>query len=332
LEGILNILVTGGAGYIGSHACKVLAADGHNPITYDNLSRGNAHAVKWGPLEAGEIGDANRLRDVLEKYRPGALMHFAAYAYVGESVREPLMYYQNNFASTASLLRTIIEFQPIPIVFSSTCATYGIPNRVPIEEEQEQRPINPYGRSKLFVEHLLKDLGATYGLQWVALRYFNAAGADPQGEIGEEHDPETHLVPLAIKAAITGEPLRVFGTDYDTIDGTCVRDFIHVNDIAEAHLLALKYLLAGGKSCALNLANAKGYSVKEVISAVERVSGSKVPVEFEPRRAGDPAVLVGDASRAHALLDWKPRRSGLDAQISDAYSWFRRASIRAGHS
>lgn len=320
--------MTGGAGFIGSHACKALAAGGHTPITYDNLSRGNAHAVKWGPLERGDIGDAVRLRAVLEKYRPAALMHFAAYAYVGESVRQPLIYYQNNFAGTASLLRTLIECRSIPMVFSSTCATYGVPDRVPIDEEQEQRPINPYGRSKLFVEHLLEDLGAAHGLRWIALRYFNAAGSDPQGEIGEEHDPETHLIPLAVKAAITGEPLKVFGTDYDTSDGTCVRDFIHVDDIADAHVLALQYLLGGGESCALNLANAQGYSVRDVISSVERICGHKIPVEFEPRRSGDPAVLIGNASRARALLGWSPRRSGLDTQIADAYRWFEGASSR----
>jgi UDP-glucose-4-epimerase GalE len=319
----LNILVTGGAGYIGSHVCKALAAKGYVPITYDNLSRGNLWAVKWGVLERGDIADADQLRLVLEKYKPGALMHFAAYAYVGESVERPLLYYENNFAGTAMLLRTVIDYQSMPVVFSSSCATYGIPERVPIAEDHPQRPINPYGSSKLFVERMLADVNVACGLPWMALRYFNAAGADPDGQIGEAHDPETHLIPLVLAAARSGRPVRIFGTDYDTPDGSCVRDYVHVTDIADAHVRALEYLLAGGESCALNLANARGYSVKEVIAAAETVCGRPIPSEIVARRLGDPPVLIGDASRAHALLGWKPTRSSLEMQIADAWRWMK---------
>jgi UDP-glucose-4-epimerase GalE len=320
----LNILVTGGAGYIGSHACKALATKGYTPISYDNLSRGNWWAVKWGPLEEGDIADSARVLAVLEKYQPTALMHFAAYAYVGESVASPLLYYNNNFGGTAALLRTVLDFRCIPIVFSSTCATYGIPERAPISEDHPQRPINPYGHSKLFVERMLSDLHIAYGLPWVALRYFNAAGADPGGEIGEAHDPETHLIPLVAAAARTGEAVRIFGADYDTPDGTCVRDYIHVSDIADAHVRALEHLLKGGKSCALNLANARGYSVREVIAAAERVCARPIRAEIAERRPGDPPVLVGDAGQAHALLGWRPERSDLEMQISDAWNWMTR--------
>jgi UDP-arabinose 4-epimerase len=319
----LIIPVTGGAGYIGSHACKALAARGHVPITYDNLSRGNLWAVKWGPLENGNIADGPRLRAVLERYRPSAIMHFAAYAYVGESVDRPLLYYENNFAGSAALLQTVIDHGRIPVVFSSTCATYGIPERVPIAEDHPQRPINPYGSSKLFVERMLADLNAACGLPWMALRYFNAAGADPHGEIGEAHDPETHLIPLVLAAARTGKPVRIYGDDYDTADGSCVRDYIHVSDIADAHVRAVDHLLYGGNSCALNLANARGYSVKEVIAAAATVCGRAIPLEIAARRPGDPPVLIGDASRAHALLGWKPARSNLEIQIADAWKWLK---------
>src|SRR3984893_12493547 len=298
----MNILVTGGAGYIGSHACKALAAKGFVPITYDNMSRGNRWAVKWGPFEKGDIADPQRLRAVLEKHHPIAVMHFAAYAYVGESVQQPLLYYQNNFAATAVLLRTVLDFRCIPVVFSSSCASYGVPEHVPIPEDHPQRPINPYGHSKLFVERMLVDLNVACGLPWMALRYFNAAGADPDREIGEAHDPETHLIPLVLRAARDGNPVAVFGDDYDTADGTCVRDYIHVLDIAEAHVRALEYLLGGGASCALNLANARGYSVKEVIATAERVCGKSIQAKMMPRRAGDPAVLVGSLERARAIL------------------------------
>ena len=320
----MNILVTGGAGYIGSHACKALAAQGYTPVVYDNFSRGNRWAVKWGPLEEGDIADPARLRGVFEKYRPEALMHFAAYAYVAESVQNPLMYYQNNVAGTASLLSSLLDYRAVPVVFSSTCATYGVPDGVPISEDQPQRPINPYGHTKLFVEQMLRDLHRSHGLAWIALRYFNAAGADPEGEIGEAHDPEPHVIPLAITAAQNGGAFRLNGVDYDTPDGSCVRDFVHVADIADAHVRALKLLLDGGESCALNLANAVGYSVKQVVAITEQVCGRPIRLEVGPRRAGDPAVLVGDSTRARRLLGWNPSRSDLRTQIADAWNWARK--------
>jgi UDP-arabinose 4-epimerase len=317
----MRILVTGGAGYIGSHVCKVLASKGFEPIVYDNLSRGNRWAVKWGPLELGDIADTVRLRAVLEQYRPTALMHLAAYAYVGESVEFPLLYYRNNVGGTSSLLQTLIDFQPMPVVFSSTCATYGVPETSPIPENHPQRPINPYGFSKLVVERMLADLDAVHCLRSISLRYFNAAGADPDGQIGEAHDPEPHLIPLVLAAARDGNPVRVFGNDYDTSDGTCVRDYIHVLDIADAHVRAIDYLINGGASCSLNLANARGYSVKEVIATAERVCGKPIRVEIVARRSGDPAVLIGALGRAQTLLGWKPARSDLELQITDAWNW-----------
>jgi UDP-glucose-4-epimerase GalE len=326
-----KILVTGGAGYIGSHVCKALSAKGYLPITYDNLSRGNRWSVKWGPLEEGDIADSRRLRAVLEKYNPVALMHFAAYAYVGESVQKPLDYYRNNVAGTAALLQTLIDFSLLPVVFSSSCATYGVPERLPIPEDHPQRPINPYGQSKLMVERMLIDLHAAYGLSSIALRYFNASGADPDGEIGETHDPETHLIPLVVTAARDGTAIRVFGTDYETPDGTCIRDYIHVVDIADAHLRALDCLLGGGQSCALNLANARGHSVKEVIVATERVTGRSIRVENAPRRPGDPPVLIGSADRARGVLGWAPARSDLQLQISDSWNWIEKQNQPSRH-
>lgn len=320
----MKILVTGGAGYIGSHACKALAAGGFEPITYDNLSRGNRWAVQWGPLEVGGIADEARLREVLEKYKPAAVIHFAAFAYVGESVENPNLYYQNNVCGSASLLRTISQWQPIPVVFSSTCATYGVPEQIPIPEEHPQRPINPYGFTKFAVERILADLDHAHGLRSVSLRYFNAAGADPDNEIGEAHDPETHLIPLVLAAARHGTAVTVFGNDYDTSDGTCVRDYIHVADLASAHVKALEYLLAGGATCAVNLANACGFSVMEVIETAQRVCGAPIKYNLAPRRPGDPPTLVGSSGRARELLGWTPARSSLEVQITDAWNWMRK--------
>ena len=321
----MKILVTGGAGYIGSHACKALAAGGFEPVTYDNLSRGNRWAVKWGPLETGDIGDQARLRAVLDQHQPAAVIHFAAFAYVGESVDNPNLYYQNNVCGSATLLRTVTEYKPIPVVFSSTCATYGVPDQVPIPEGHPQRPINPYGFTKLVVERILADLDQACGLRSVSLRYFNAAGCDPDGDIGEAHNPETHLIPLVLAAARDGTAVTVFGDDYDTKDGTCVRDYIHVADLADAHVRALKYLLSGGKTCALNLANAHGYSVMDVIQTAERVCGKPIKIKMAPRRAGDPPVLIGSSDRAREALDWKPVRSTLEVQIADAWNWMQKA-------
>jgi UDP-arabinose 4-epimerase len=326
----VKILVTGGAGYIGSHTCKALAEAGYEPVAYDNLSRGNKLAVRWGPLEKGELADDSRLLEVLGLYRPAAIMHFAAFAYVAESMQNPLMYYDNNCSGTVTLLKTLIRHEKIPVVFSSTCATYGAPKRIPITEDERQDPINPYGRSKLFVEHLLRDLGSAHGLPWIALRYFNASGADPHGEIGEQHDPETHLIPLAIRSVRTGSAFRVFGANHDTPDGTCVRDFVHVTDIAQAHVQALRYLLDGGKSCALNLSNSRGYSVMEVVAAVERIAKRRIAVKFDPLRVGDPPILIGDSTQARELLGWQPRRSSLDTQILDAWRWFEKSDAPYG--
>jgi UDP-glucose-4-epimerase GalE len=317
----MKILVTGGAGYIGSHVCKALAARGYAPVAYDDLSRGNAWAVKWGPLERGDISDAKRLDEVFERHAPAAVMHFAAFAYVGESCADPLLYYRNNVAGSQVLLQAVVAHGAPPVVFSSSCATYGVPERLPIPEEHPQRPVNPYGFTKLVVERMLADLATAAGLRSVALRYFNAAGADPDGGIGEAHEPETHLIPLVLAAARSGGTVDVYGADYDTPDGTCVRDYVHVADLADAHVRALDHLLAGGASAAFNLANARGYSVREVIAAAEAVCGLPIRARDVGRRPGDPPVLVGDATRAAAVLGWRPARSDLRRQIADAWRW-----------
>ena|SRR5579862_8951392 len=319
-----RILVTGGAGYIGSHVCKGLAERNFAPVTVDNMSRGNRWAVKWGPLEEADLSDGGALRRIFELHMPAAVMHFAGFAYVGESVENPLLYYWNNVGGAATLLRVMIDTGIVPIVFSSSCATYGIPETIPIPEEHPQRPINPYGFSKLFVERMLADAGRAHGLRSVSLRYFNAAGADPDGEIGEAHDPEPHLIPRVLEAARNGTAVTIYGDDYDTADGTCIRDYIHVSDIADAHLRALDYLLTGGTSCALNLANAQGYSVLDVIKTAQNVSGKRFRVEMAPRRPGDPPVLIGLSDRAREVLGWMPQRPHLDTQIRDAWNWLRR--------
>jgi UDP-glucose-4-epimerase GalE len=317
----MKILVTGGAGYIGSHVCKALAMRGFSPIVYDNLVCGNRWAVKWGPLEEGDIADESRLREVLELHEPAAVMHFAGYGYVGESVEKPLLYYRNNIAGSASLLHSVIYWRTIPVVFSSTCAIYGLPERIPIAEDHPQRPINPYGHSKLVVERMLADIGKAHHLRSMSLRYFNAAGADPEGKIGEARDPEFHLIPRVLAAARDDAVVKIYGDNYDTPDGTCVRDYIHVTDLADAHIGALKYLLSGGPSCSLNLANSRGYSVLEVIESAQRVCGQRIRTETAPPRQGDPPILIGAADRARKLLSWTPQRSALDLQIQDAWNW-----------
>jgi UDP-arabinose 4-epimerase len=319
----MNILVTGGAGYIGSHAAKALALAGHTPVVLDNLSRGHRGNVKWGPLVESDIGDEAAVARALAVHRIEAVLHFAAYAYVGESMEQPRLYFSNNVAGTLGLLNAMRTSGVNRIVFSSTCATYGAPQHVPIAEDHPQAPVNPYGESKLFVEKMLRWLGETEGLRWVALRYFNAAGTDPDGELGEKHDPETHLIPLAILAALGRGSLQVFGSDYPTLDGTAVRDYIHVTDLADAHVRALDYLQNGGASLAMNLGVGEGRSVRQVIDAVAECAGGAVPHTIGPRRAGDPAELVADASLARRVMKWRPSHSDLSTIVQTAWRWFQ---------
>ena len=321
------VLVTGGAGYIGSHACKALAGAGFQPVVFDNLSRGHREAVRWGPLVEGDLADRQRLCAALIEHKVEAVMHFAAYAYVGESVTDPALYYRNNLGGTLSLLEAMRKAGVGEIVFSSTCATYGIPHGVPIREDAPQRPVNPYGETKLAIERALHWYAAAYGLRSVSLRYFNAAGADPEGEIGEHHEPETHLVPLVLQAALGHGPhIEIYGTDYPTPDGTAIRDYVHVCDLAIAHLRALERLRGGGGSAAVNLGTGQGHSVREVIAAAELASGRKVPARAAPRRPGDPPALVADPSLAGEILGWHPQHSDLDTIIRTSLAWHTRHS------
>jgi UDP-glucose-4-epimerase GalE len=319
------ILVTGGAGYVGSHACKALAAAGYTPVTYDNLGRGHRELVRWGPLEVGELADRARLDEVFARHRPEAVMHFAAFAYVGESVQDPALYYRNNVGGTLELVEATRRAGVEALVFSSTCSTYGVPERMPIDEDTPQRPINPYGATKLAIERMLADYGAAYGLRSASLRYFNAAGCDPDGETGELHDPETHVIPRVLMAAAGEiEHVEVFGTDYPTPDGTCLRDYIHVADLARGHVQALDYLKRGGATVAVNLGTGRGFSVREVIAAAEQVTGRRIPVREAPRRPGDPPVLVADPARARALLGFAPRYTELAPIVATAWRWHTR--------
>lgn len=321
------VLVTGGAGYIGSHACKALARAGYTPVAYDNLIYGHEWAVKWGPLERGDILDRERLDQVLAVHQPAAVMHFAAFAYVGESVTNPARYYRNNVVGTLNLLEAMRQAGVAKLVFSSSCATYGIPIATPIREDTAQAPINPYGASKLMVERILADYRVAYGLESVALRYFNAAGADPDGEIGEAHDPETHLIPLVLDAA-AGDlaHITINGGDYETPDGTCVRDYVHVSDIADAHVLALEALQSGRDLLpAYNLGGGAALSVADVIGVASLVTGRTIPVIMGPRRLGDPPVLTADATAATADLGWKPKRPTIEEMIGTAWAWRQRA-------
>lgn len=325
------VLVTGGAGYIGSHTCKVLAEAGYLPVSYDNLVYGHRWATKWGPLVEGDLADGGLLRSVLREYDIEAVMHFAAYAYVGESVKDPRKYFLNNVSNALVLLDSLLDNGVTKIVFSSTCATYGTPEELPIKEDHPLRPVNPYGESKLFVERTLHWYGKAYGLRWMALRYFNAAGADPAGEIGEEHCPETHLVPLVIQASLGRVPcVEIFGTDYPTKDGTAIRDYIHVMDLAEAHVLALRHLMQGGQSMAINLGTGRGHSVREVIREVERVGSRPVPTREAPRRPGDPPILVADPSKASQVLGWRPRYADMETIVGDALRWHERGPRSQG--
>jgi UDP-glucose-4-epimerase GalE len=318
----VTVLVTGGAGYIGSHTCKELSRFGFTPVALDNLCQGHNEAARWGPLEVGDLADSGFLDRIFSQYRPIAVLHFAAHAYVGESMEDPLKYYRNNVAGTITLLDAMRRHRTQLMVLSSSCATYGLPKSVPILESDPQRPINPYGASKLMVERVLADSGSAYGFRYVSLRYFNAGGADSEGLTGEAHEPETHLIPLAILAALgKKEHLQIFGDDYDTPDGTCVRDYVHVSDLAMAHVMALQYLQRGGESVALNLGSDAGSSVRQVVDCVERYARRRVPVVVRGRRPGDPPVLIADSSAARRLLGWQPLHSTLDEIVASALRW-----------
>ena len=320
-----TILVVGGAGYIGSHMVKRLRRAGFHAVVADDLSSGHRAAVLGAPLHLGDIGDVAFVDALLAEVRPAAVMHFASFIQVGESVNEPAKYYRNNVTATQVLLDGMRAHGVARFIFSSTAAIFGDPQYVPIDEAHPKAPINPYGRSKWFVEQMLEDFDRAYGLKSVCLRYFNAAGADAEGELGECHEPETHLIPLILQVASGRRPhITVHGEDYATADGTCIRDYIHVEDLADAHLLALRQLLAGGDSARYNLGNGNGYSVREVIDAVRRVTGHPVPVVTGARREGDPPVLVADASAARAALGWQPRYPALDAIVAHAWAWEQR--------
>lgn len=320
----MNILVTGGAGYIGSHVNKELHRRGFKTIVIDNLVNGHREFVKWGDFFEVDLLDQDALRKIFESVRIDAVMHFAAFAYVGESVREPKKYYANNVVGTLNLLEVMLEAGVDKFIFSSTCAVYGNPEYVPMDEDHPKNPINPYGRSKIAVEFMLEDFSRAYSLKYVSLRYFNAAGADPEAEIGEWHEPETHLIPNVIYSVLGVKPyVEIFGTDYDTKDGTCIRDFIHVKDLANAHISALEYLLDGGDSCSLNLGTGKGYSVKEIVELTERITGLPVRVKYSDRRPGDPPVLVADPSKAREVLGWEAKYNIGDI-IETAFRWHKK--------
>ncbi|ACS58571.1 UDP-glucose 4-epimerase GalE [Rhizobium leguminosarum] len=313
------ILVTGGAGFIGSHICKALSRAGMIPVTYDNLSTGHADSVRWGPLIRAELADAAALRRTLAEFSPDCVIHCGANAYVGESVDMPRKYYRNNVVGSLTLLEACLDQEIDRIVFSSSCATYGVPASLPIREESPQHPVNPYGRTKLIFEMALEDFAAAYGIRFAALRYFNAAGADPDGELAERHQPETHLIPRALLAAAGRlERLDIFGTDYATEDGTCVRDYIHVSDLAQAHLAAVNHLMADGGSLSVNLGSGRGTSVREILEAIRRASGREVPVRYRSRRAGDPPILFANTARAKAELGFAPAFSDIDTIIRTA--------------
>lgn len=314
-----RVLVTGGAGYIGSHTCKLLAETGIEPVVYDNLTTGHRDTVRWGPFIEGDILDADRLKQALKDYRAEAVIHFAGSAYVGESVENPAKYYTNNVAGSLSLLAACRAAQVLNLIFSSSCATYGAPEQLPITESTPQRPLSPYGRSKLMVEQILADFASAYGLRYVALRYFNASGADPDGELAERHDPETHLIPRALLAASGTLPhLSIFGDNYETDDGTCERDYVHVTDLAGAHVLAVDYLSVGGANLAVNLSSGHANSIRQIISAVNRVTSREVPVIVNARRPGDPGALVAVPTLASERLGFSPRFSDIDTIVRTA--------------
>jgi UDP-arabinose 4-epimerase len=319
-----TVLVTGGAGYIGSHCCKAFAESGWSVIAYDNLSRGWRDAVKWGPLVEADICDAAAVAAALHQHRPDVVAHFAAYAYIGESVERPELYYRNNSFGTLVLLEEMLKIGVDKLILSSTCASYGIPIRSPIDETHPQSPINPYGWSKFIVERMVDNLSDAHRLNAVVLRYFNAAGCDPDGEVGERHEPETHVIPLAIEAAVgSGRIFTINGTDFDTRDGTAVRDYVHVTDLARAHVLAGEKLLRDRGVHVYNLGTGNGTTVNELVDAVRRASGTRLPVAYGPRRAGDPPALVAAAGKAARELGWMPEQSGIDRIVETALAWYR---------
>lgn len=320
-----NILVIGGAGYIGSHTCKELYKQGYNPIVFDNLIYGHKEFVKWGDFVFGDLTNIDEIRFVFRKYSIDAVMHFAAFAYVGESVEHPKKYYTNNVVATLNLLNVMLELNIKYFIFSSTCATYGNPEYLPIDEMHPQTPINTYGMSKLMVESILKDYTNAYNFKFVSLRYFNASGCDPECEIGENHNPETHLIPLILDAAIgKRENIKVFGTDYDTRDGSAIRDYIHVVDLAQAHILALEYLFDGNESDIFNLGNGQGFSVKEVIECVKKITQKSFKVIYADRRVGDPASLIGSSKKISSKLHWEPKYNTLESIINTAWEWHKK--------
>jgi UDP-arabinose 4-epimerase len=316
------ILVTGGAGYIGSHACKALHEAGFSPVAYDNLSTGHAYAVKWGPFVQGDLSDKAKLSQTIQSYHPKAVLHFAADAIVSDSMADPGKYYRNNVAGSLSLLEAMRDHKIPYLVFSSTCATYGHPEFTPITEDHRQAPISPYGRSKWMIEQMIGDFESAHGIFSVNLRYFNVAGADLATEIGENHTPETHLIPSVILAALGMRPeIVVYGTDFPSRDGTAVRDYVHVQDLADAHVAALKWLFANQKSVSINLGTGTGYSVLEIVDAVQKFCGKQIPVRLEKRRDGDPSFLTADNAKAKELLGWTPRLSSLPILIESAWKW-----------
>ncbi|MFV0431998.1 MAG: UDP-glucose 4-epimerase GalE [Alphaproteobacteria bacterium] len=320
-----NIIVFGGAGYIGSHACKALKLAGYNPIVFDNLATGHEWAIQWGDFFKGDINNINNIEEAFKKYEPIAVMHFAAASLVGESVNEPLKYYQNNVSGTINILHMMKKYNVKYIVFSSTAAVYGEPEVTPIKEDLPQMPINPYGRSKLMIEHILDDVQKAHGIQSVRFRYFNAAGADLDGTIGEAHEPETHLIPRVLMAAAKDEDhIKLFGTDYPTEDGTAVRDYIHVTDLIDAHILGLQYLENGGDTTVFNLGTSHGFSVAEIINATKRATNHEIKVVETPRRAGDPAILIADNKKAKDILGWELKHSDIDTVLRSAWAWYQK--------
>ena len=318
------ILIVGGAGYIGSHINKELNKQGYKTVVFDSLVKGHKEAVKWGDFFEGDLGNVDDIREVFKKYQIEAVLHFAAFIEVGESVKDPQKYYQNNVKNTLNLFQVMLENNVKKIIFSSTAATFGNPQYTPIDEKHPQIPINPYGQAKLMVEKILADYDLAYGLKYVALRYFNACGADLDGEIGENHNPESHLIPLILDAALgKREDIKIFGTDYPTVDGTCIRDYIHVTDLAQAHILALKKLMDGGESDCFNLGNGSGFSVRQVIEVAKKITGVDFKVTETERRAGDPPELIADSKKAKEILKWEPKYFDLETIISSAWNWHK---------